>query len=125
MQRLISENSLENLIRIYSWRAFRNIVDHNDILLIFSRYEGVPVVLTEAMAAGFPVVSTKLAGTRDLDHSCLFNLQSTHLLIKILDSFKDGFFYQRIQNDNIKLFKKRFSYKTFHEAADKVLQKLV
>lgn len=42
-----------------------NWVDSVDILLITSRFEGLPLVLLQALAAGIPVVSTSVGGCPD------------------------------------------------------------
>ncbi|MGK7911982.1 MAG: glycosyltransferase [Synechococcus sp.] len=46
--------------------AVREYLQHSDALVLPSFAEGVPVVLMEAMAAGVPVVSTRIAGIAEL-----------------------------------------------------------
>jgi len=44
----------------------QGILDRADVLLLPSLYEGLPLVLVEAMAAGVPVVATAAGGTAEL-----------------------------------------------------------
>jgi glycosyltransferase involved in cell wall biosynthesis len=43
----------------------RELMRDFDVLLLTSRYEGVPLVAFEAMSLGIPVVSTDVGGTRE------------------------------------------------------------
>ena len=76
-----------------SVRPWTNPVDamrEHDVLLIASRYEGVPLVMLEAMAIGIPVVSTDLPGTRAfLPAQCLFPVGDMERAFAIVATLRD------------------------------------
>jgi glycosyltransferase involved in cell wall biosynthesis len=58
---------LENRVLFSGWRDdIPNILAAMDILLLPSRWEGMPNVIMEAMASGLPVVSFDVHGVREL-----------------------------------------------------------
>jgi glycosyltransferase involved in cell wall biosynthesis len=60
-------------LTLEGWQDGAAAITRHDVLLIASRFEGVPLVMLEAMAAGVPVVSSDLPGTRPyLPESCLY-----------------------------------------------------
>ena len=64
---------LADRLALEDWQDPGAALARHDVLLLASRFEGVPLVMPEAMAAGVPVVSTDLPGTRPyLPDTCLF-----------------------------------------------------
>jgi len=64
---------LADSLVLEGWQDPAEALARHDVLLLASRFEGVPLVMLEAMAAGVPVVSTDLPGTRPyLPETCLF-----------------------------------------------------
>lgn len=51
-------------IELQAWGPAHRAISEADVLLLTSRYEGVPLVMLEAMALGVPVVAPDLPGTR-------------------------------------------------------------
>lgn len=51
-------------VELQAWMSACVAIAASDVLLLPSRYEGVPLVMLEAMALGVPVVSADLPGTR-------------------------------------------------------------
>jgi len=65
--------ALAGLVTLEGWQDAATALANHDVLLMASRFEGVPLVMLEAMASGVPVVTTDMPGTRPyLPASCLF-----------------------------------------------------
>jgi len=62
--RLAADPSLARCVTLAGWQAPREALAAADVLLMPSRYEGVPLVMLEAMALGLPVVGADLPGIR-------------------------------------------------------------
>jgi glycosyltransferase involved in cell wall biosynthesis len=63
-------HGLGSAVRFFPWltqREVANLYRSSDIFLLTSAYEGFPVVLGEALAAGCGVVSTRVSGIEDLE----------------------------------------------------------
>jgi hypothetical protein len=68
-----SDSRLDRLIKIEPWADPLEVFAKSDALLLPSWYEGVPLVMLEAMACGVPILASDLAGTRAyLPMTCLF-----------------------------------------------------
>jgi glycosyltransferase involved in cell wall biosynthesis len=67
LERLASELGLLGSVTFAGWRSdLRPVYGDLDVVVNASRNEGTPVALIEAMAAGRPVVATRVGGTPDL-----------------------------------------------------------
>lgn len=65
--RIVSEQGLSGEIIFYGQQAPEFIAAHMsaaDVFLLMSHFEGMPVVLLEAMACGLPVISTKVGAVQ-------------------------------------------------------------
>jgi glycosyltransferase involved in cell wall biosynthesis len=61
----------------------------NDVLLLPSRFEGVPLVMLEAMALGLPVVASSLPGTASyVAPECLFEVGDIGQALQILQALR-------------------------------------
>jgi glycosyltransferase involved in cell wall biosynthesis len=71
--RVERHTALAACVALSGWQAPREAMAAHDVLLLPSRYEGVPLVMLEAMALGLPVAASDLPGTRSyLGADCLF-----------------------------------------------------
>jgi glycosyltransferase involved in cell wall biosynthesis len=67
LERLATELGLDGALRFAGWRSdLRPVYGDLDVVVNASLNEGTPVALIEAMAAGRPVVATRVGGTPDL-----------------------------------------------------------
>lgn len=60
-QKLISQYNLKEKMTFVGFKSPEEVADHMnraDVFLLFSHYEGEPVVVLEALACGLPVIST-------------------------------------------------------------------
>jgi glycosyltransferase involved in cell wall biosynthesis len=67
LERLVDERGLRGRVLLPGVRAdARAIVGAADVLVLPSRWEGLPLTVLEALAAGTPVVATDVRGVREL-----------------------------------------------------------
>lgn len=61
---LAAQPHLGDLIAVRPWADSKEAIRGHDVLLLPSRFEGVPLVMLEAMALERPVIATRLPGTQ-------------------------------------------------------------
>ena len=67
LRRLARANDVESRVRFLGWRGdVPRLLATCDLCLLPSRWEGMPYVVLEAMAAGRAVLATRVDGARDL-----------------------------------------------------------
>jgi glycosyltransferase involved in cell wall biosynthesis len=83
-------------VHVLGWRPdVPQLLKRADVLVLPSRYEGMPNVLLEALSAGVPVVATRAEGIEevvgDLADFCLVNFGRSHdLVTRIVQVAADG-----------------------------------
>jgi glycosyltransferase involved in cell wall biosynthesis len=67
LEQLAAELQLSTCVKFLGWRPdATELMQAADLLVLPSRWEGMPNVVLEAMAAGLPVVATRAEGTAEL-----------------------------------------------------------
>lgn len=89
--RLSADPALAKWVALRPWSPPVEALDAHDVLLMTSRYEGVPLVMLEAMALGVPVVAPDLAGTRAfMARSELFPREDMTAAFRILEQLQNS-----------------------------------
>lgn len=66
VERLIDQLNLSGSVRLTGWRRdIPQVLKVLDVLVLTSLYEGLPLVFPQAMAAGLPVVATRVDGASE------------------------------------------------------------
>jgi hypothetical protein len=86
LDRLIEELRLREVVTVQPWETDVNVAfEKIDGLLLPSRYEGVPVVMQEAMAAGLPIAGSAIPGIAEyLPKPWLFDREDATDLVETL-----------------------------------------
>ncbi len=67
LQKMISDRQLENHVHLIGWRAdVASVMKSATLLVLASRWEGLPNVILEAQTAGLPVVAAAVDGCREV-----------------------------------------------------------
>mgnify|MGYP001165537949 CR=1 FL=1 len=127
----IKNNNLTNHIKIIDFQENPyNILKQADLLILTSKYEGMPNVILEALALNVDVISSDCpTGPRELiNKKWLYKLGKTDQLSKkIIDYYKDYFikkkFSKKISNNNRVL--KKFDFYENLKKYDKVIKKFL
>lgn len=95
LEELVKQYGLENHIEFYGSVPNVEVYRHlaaNNIYILMSQNEGLPISIIEAMRAGLPVISTKIAGipeiVKDGYNGLLLN-PSTEELVSVLERIDD------------------------------------
>ena len=67
LEQRVSSSRFRSAVRILGWRSdVLNIMKSSDVLILASRWEGLPNVILEAQAAGLPVIASDVDGNCEL-----------------------------------------------------------
>jgi glycosyltransferase involved in cell wall biosynthesis len=123
---LDADPALRSFVSLEPWDEPSQVLAKHDVLLITSRYEGVPLVMLEAMCAGVPVVASDLSGTRSyLDDACLYPVGQMNLAFERLRTLHQSQSLRtQIAAANFDRFKRRASGAVFTEAVSRLVSQL-
>lgn len=117
--------ALAERLSVRPWSDPVQAMAEHDVLLLPSRFEGVPLVMLEAMALGLPVVASDLPGTRaHLPEDCLFPVGDLARAFDILRRLKDPAERLALAERNRRAFAEKASGAAFAEAVAGLTEKL-
>lgn len=116
---------LREHLTLQDWAEPIAALSAHDVLLLPSRFEGVPLVMLEAMALGVPVVASKLPGTAEALHGdCLFPVADLDAALRILARLRSTVQRAAVAEHNREYFFKRASGAAFGLAVSKLTDRL-
>ncbi|HSD39958.1 MAG TPA: glycosyltransferase family 4 protein [Rhodocyclaceae bacterium] len=117
--------ALAQLVRHAPWANTLDTLTSHDVLLMPSRFEGVPLVMLEAMALGLPVVASDIPGTRAyLDERCLFAVGDLPAAFEAVFRLKDPAWRNAQLERNRTVFARQCSGHAFAQAVAHLVEKL-
>lgn len=121
-----SSNFLSKFVTRSGWIDSLKALADTDVLLMPSRFEGVPLVMLEAMALGVPVVASDLPGTRaHLPTECLFKIEDIGAAFRILSTLRaNPAMRAQIADTNLETFRARCSWRAFSQAVEELSKDL-
>jgi glycosyltransferase involved in cell wall biosynthesis len=92
LQEMVADSQLQAMVRILPWTdKAPEIYSSIDMLLVPSRFEGVPLVMLEAMSRKLPIVASKVDGMAEfLPGSWLFPFGDCQALAKTVAQVKNS-----------------------------------
>jgi len=115
--RLKTDAALASWVTLMPWSPTIEVMHEHDVLLMTSRYEGVPLVMLEAMALGVPVVAPNFPGMRAfLTPECLFQAGDMDAAFRTIASLRDPDERARIAERNRSAFQAQASNDAFAAA---------
>src|SRR5690606_19338103 len=113
-------------VSLTPWSPPIEALEAHDVLLLVSRYEGVPLVMLEAMALGVPVVAPALDGPRAfLADSDLFPPQDLDAAFRIVERMADPAARRVAVERNRATFERKASNAAFAAAVRSLTQELL
>ena len=103
-EKYISEHNLDNNIKIIEGN-FKDLIVKTDLFVLATHYEGLPLVLCEAMASKTPIIATDVPGVNEI----VLN-EKTGLLVKENDVLDLANSILRMKNDFF--LRKNFIYQS-------------
>jgi glycosyltransferase involved in cell wall biosynthesis len=126
-KRIRASNLLTTLVSSNPWsNSPVEVMSRHDVLFIPSRYEGVPLVMLEAMCLGLPVVSSDLPGTRAfLPKACLFPVGDLGRAFEIMLELTRPDFRREVIGRNLEMFNASSSQTAFKANVSRLTDQLL
>jgi glycosyltransferase involved in cell wall biosynthesis len=126
LRRLAARPALAEVVTLVPWADASAVMRRHDVLLLPSRFEGVPLVMLEAMAVGLPVVASKLAGTRAyLAPEWLFDVGDLATAFKLIALLKVYAIRAAAVADNYEAFQQGASHDAFSRSVRTLTDELL
>jgi len=112
LEKIIEQKSLKKYVKIENYRSdLMDYLSNFDVLVMSSRYEGVPYVMLESMAIGLPVIMTEVGGISNVIENGVSGLivkegSTEGLKEAILSLAKNDNLYYKLQKNAFEVLKK-------------------
>jgi glycosyltransferase involved in cell wall biosynthesis len=114
----------------YPYNKMADIYNMSKILLLSSRFEGLPTILLESLACETPVIAPKVGGISEVisdnKNGFLFNIKSKEeIYTKILNLIHDDKKLDKLGENGRKLIEKKYSWEIISNKIEKIYRKLI
>ena len=128
-QKYIQKYDLENHIKIIDGK-FADLIAKTDLFVLSTHYEGLPLVLCEAMASGTPVIGSNVIGVNEIiinqQNGILFKESNYKELAKyILDIKYNKINVQNLVTNGYTTVKEKFDYHKMRQSYLNIIKKLI
>jgi len=131
LERIAADRGIADRVHFLGWRRdIPEILAVSDLLVLPSRWEGMPNVVLQAMASRLPVVATDVEGVRELlgenaaDQTVPYGATS-ELVDKLLRILSDRDFASRLGQENRRRCEQRYSISRMVAAYQDLWQSIV
>lgn len=127
-EKMIMSVNLQNRIKLVGWQ--NNILDWMekfDLFLLFSRWEGLPLSILDAMAYGLPIIASDIKGNDELvSQGCgvLIKPDDIESLVEVILNFKNNLnLLKEMGNNSRKYVENYFSLESFHKSYQQLYER--
>jgi glycosyltransferase involved in cell wall biosynthesis len=129
-KKMVEDSGFNKRIQLPGWKS--NIdewLQKFDVFLLYSKWEGLPLSILEAMSYGLPIIASDIKGNNELvskDNGILVPINDVDKLTAILlllSTQKDQLI--SMKNNSVKIVKKKFSLKKFIESYLELYEKKI
>lgn len=124
---LVQANKMEERIFLPGWRNdIENWLSKFDVFILLSKWEGLPISILEAMAAGLPIIASNIKGNNELVSSengylvDVENREELEILIKSLPAKRK--MLKKMGENSYKIMKQKFNLNKFIENYKKIYE---
>lgn len=131
LERLVRSLGIQDRVHFAGWRSdVPQILRASRLLVLPSRWEGMPNVVLEAMASGLPVVSTRAEGVMELlgeaaEEQTVAAGDRDGFVSKLFDLLGDDAVAERIRQQNLHRAGQHFSLDAMVDAYQQLYQSLL